>query len=87
MASEELKKVLKESGLRFTATGEPESPEEPGGVPNLCLLGCYYTGCNLGYCTTGCDLGCYSVCNMGCDQGGACWIGCFYYADRTSSNA
>jgi len=86
MASEEIKKALMESGLRFTATGTPESPEEPGGIPGVCIFGCYDTGCAAGLCRTGCSLGCYSWCFGGCDQGGACWIGCFYENQRANTS-
>jgi hypothetical protein len=85
MASEEIKKALTESGLRFTADASG-TPEEPGGIIHLCLLGCYDTGCAAGYCHTACALGCFATCLGGCDQGGACWIGCFYENQRANTS-
>jgi len=77
MASEEIKKALIQSGLRFSATGEPQEPEEESGI--FCFFGCYYTGCNLGACM--------SSCAMGCDQNGACWVGCFSYDEKSSTSS
>lgn len=75
MASEEIKKALIESGLKFAAADEPITPD-PGCT--ACTKGCVYTGCYQIVCmATGCRTGCmYSSCSVThCDKG--CNEGCY----------
>jgi len=86
MASEEIKKALMESGLRFKildATGVPDEqgPSQPAcqvGTPTTsgctggCQYGCYYTGCYAVQCAFDQCIG--VTCSQGrCVSVGGCW--------------
>jgi len=76
MSSNDIKKALEESGLKFTTgAGEPQVPGEPGGI-KPCILGCQvpcYSGCmnacSSVWCLTGCATDCIGPCALQCMLG------------------
>ena len=85
MANEEIKKALRDSGLRFSTAQRDTAIIIPcaQGCENGCLYGCVHTGCDqvacvLSHCESGtCQ---YSQCQTSgcgsgtCDQGCRTWL-------------